>query len=137
MIEIVPFTVARVDEVVEIEQRVYPSPWTRRTFLDELAAPRRVYLMALEEDEVVGYGGMMLVAEEAHITTVVARPERRRARVATRLMLDLVSRAINEGTRSLTLEVRSSNQAAQARNAASITAHRVIRRPARNTAWSS
>ena len=114
MIEIVPLTVDRVDEVVGIEQRVYPTPWTKQIFLDELAAPRRVYLVALMEGEVVGYGGMMLVTEEAHITTVVTRPERRRARVATRLMLELVSRAVRKGTRSLTLEVRSSNQAAQA-----------------------
>ena len=114
MIEIVPLTVDRVDEVLGIEQRVYPTPWTRQTFLDELAAPHRVYLVALAEEEVVGYGGMMLVAEEAHITTVVTRPGRRRARVATRLMLELVGRAIREGSRSLTLEVRSSNQAAQA-----------------------
>ncbi|MDE0130866.1 MAG: ribosomal protein S18-alanine N-acetyltransferase [bacterium] len=114
MVEIVPLTVDRLDEVLEIEKQVYPTPWTRQTFLDELAAPRRVYLVALVEGEVVGYGGMMLVTEEAHITTVVTLPERRRARVATRMMLELVSRAIREGTRSLTLEVRSSNQAAQA-----------------------
>lgn len=114
MVEIVPLTVDRVSEVLEIEQRVYPTPWTGQTFLDELAAPQRVYLVALIDGEVVGYGGMMLVAEEAHITTVVTLPEKRRSRVGTRLMLELVSRAIQEGTRSLTLEVRFSNQAAQA-----------------------
>ena len=114
MIEIVPLTVDRVDKLLEIEQEVYPNPWTRQTFLDELAAPQRVYLVALIEGEVVGYGGIMLVTEEAHITTVVTRPVWRRARVATRLMLELISRAIQEGIRSLTLEVRSSNQAAQA-----------------------
>ena len=114
MIEIVPLTLDRLAEVVEIEKRVYPTPWTEQTFLEELSAPLRVYLVALMEGRVVGYGGMMLVPYEAHITSVVTLPERRRSRVATRLMLELVSRAIEEGTRSLTLEVRSSNQAAQA-----------------------
>lgn len=114
MIEIVPFTVDRLDEVVAIERQVYPQPWSEQTFLDEQAAPRRTYLLALADGEVVGYAGMMLVDEEAHITTVVTLPDRRRERVGTRLMLRLASQAAEEGAQSLTLEVRSSNQAAQA-----------------------
>ena len=114
MIEIVPLTADRLDEVLAIEQRVYATPWTEQTFLDELAAPRRTYLLALGDGEVMGYAGMMMVAEEAHITSVVTLPERRRERVATRLVLRLASQAVEEGARSLTLEVRSSNKAAQA-----------------------
>ncbi len=114
MIEIVPLTADRLDEVVEIERRVYPTPWSEETFLEELAAPRRIYLVALLEGEVVGYAGMMLVADEAHVTTVVTEPQRRRERVATRLMLRLAHRAVQSRARSLTLEVRSSNKGAQA-----------------------
>ena len=114
MIEIVPLTADRLDEVVEIERRVYPTPWSEETFLEELAAPRRIYLVALLEGEVVGYAGMMLVADEAHVTTVVTEPQRRRERVATRLMLCLAHRAVQSRARSLTLEVRSSNKGAQA-----------------------
>lgn len=114
MIEIVPLTADRLDEVLAIERRVYATPWTEQTFLDELAAPRRTYLLALGDGEVMGYAGMMMVAEEAHITSVVTLPERRRERVATRLVLRLASQAVEEGARSLTLEVRSSNKAAQA-----------------------
>ncbi len=114
MIEIVPFTVDRLDEVVAIERQVYPTPWSEQIFRDEMAAPRRTYLVALGEGKVVGYAGMMLVAEEAHITTVVTLPRRRRERLATRLMLRLASQAVEEGAHSLTLEVRSSNKAAQA-----------------------
>ena len=114
MIEIVPFTVDRLDEVVAIERQVYSTPWSEQIFRDEMAAPRRTYLVALGEGKVVGYAGMMLVAEEAHITTVVTLPERRRERLATRLMLRLASQAVEEGAHSLTLGGRSSNKAAQA-----------------------
>ncbi len=114
MIEIVPLTAALLDEVVDIERKVYPTPWSRQTFLDELAASRRTYLAALGDGKVAGYAGMMLVEDEAHITSVVTLPERRRERVATRLVLRLVTRAVEEGANSLTLEVRSSNKGAQA-----------------------
>ncbi len=114
MIEIVPLTVDHLDEVVAIEREVYPMPWKEETFTEELAAPLRTYLVALSDGQVVGYGGMMLVADEAHITTVVTSPKRRQKGVATRLMLRLAWEAVEGGARSLTLEVRSSNQAAQA-----------------------
>ena len=113
MIEIVPLTPDHLDEVVQIEQMVYPTPWSEQTFREELSAPRRTYLVALADGKVVGYSGMMLVADEAHITSVVTLPKRRRERVATRLMLRLARRAVEEGARSLTLEVRSSNKGAQ------------------------
>lgn len=115
MIEIVPLTTHLLDEVVEIERRVYPTPWSEETFREELAAPRRTYVAARADGEVVGYAGMMLVGgDEAHITSVVTLPERRRERVATRLVLRLAYQAVEEGARSLTLEVRSSNKGAQA-----------------------
>ena len=56
----------------------------------------------------------MLVGDEAHITTVVVHPDRRGDGVGTRLMLGLVESALGGGARSLTLEVRTSNAAAQA-----------------------
>ena len=114
MIEIVPLTTDLLDEVVEIERKVYPTPWTKETFCEEMAAPRRTYLVARLDGEVIGYAGMMLVADEAHVTSVVTLPERRRERVATRLMLRVAYQAVEEGARSLTLEVRSSNKGAQA-----------------------
>lgn len=114
MIEIVPLTADHLDEVVAIERQVYPMPWKEETFAEELAAPLRTYLAALSDGEVVGYAGMMLVEDEAHITTVVTLPERRQKGVATRLVLRLALGAVEAGARSLTLEVRSSNQAAQA-----------------------
>lgn len=113
VIEIVPLTIDRLNEVVEIEHRVYPTPWSAKTFREELAAPRRTYLIALSDGAVVGYAGMMMVEGEAHVTTVVTLPERRRERVGTRLMLRLAYHAVEEGARSLTLEVRSSNKGAQ------------------------
>ncbi len=66
-----------------------------------------------DEREVLGYAGLMVVGEEAHVTTVVVHPDRREDKLGTRLMLALVSAAKQANAKSLTLEVRASNVAAQ------------------------
>jgi [ribosomal protein S18]-alanine N-acetyltransferase len=97
-----------------IERAVYPQPWSARVFADELEQSNRVYLALDVDDHLAGFGGLMLVGDEAHITTVVVAPEHRQGRLGTRLMLGLVGAAVDHGARSLTLEVRTSNLAAQA-----------------------
>lgn len=97
-----------------LEQRVYPQAWSRQVFVDELEQPNRHYVVGEVGGVFVGYGGVMVVGDEAHITTVVVDPEYRQARVGTRLMLTLIDRALESGAHALTLEVRMSNEAAQA-----------------------
>lgn len=107
-------TLADVDAALELEQRVYRQAWSRQVFADELSQASRHYLAAEVEGTLAGYGGVMLVGEEAHITTVVVDPARRQGRIGTRLMLGLVDHALAGGAEALTLEVRVSNEAAQA-----------------------
>lgn len=110
-----PLTVDDVADAVELEARTYATPWSERVFRDELEAPGRTYLKAVDPGgRLVGYAGLMRVGEEAHITTVVVGPAHRGAGIGTRLMLELVTTAVNAGAGSLTLEVRVSNAAAQA-----------------------
>jgi ribosomal-protein-alanine N-acetyltransferase len=100
--------------ILRIEQATYPTPWTEGIFRDELKAPGRVYLVAEENDEVVGYSGLMVVLPEAHVTSVTVDPQRRGSRIGTRLMLRICQEALAAGANSLTLEVRVSNRNAQA-----------------------
>jgi [ribosomal protein S18]-alanine N-acetyltransferase len=105
------------DDIVaaeEIERAVYPQPWSTGVFADELGQDNRVYLALEVDGHLAGYGGLMLVVDEAHITTVVVAPQHRQGRLGTRLMMGLVDAAVDHGARSLTLEVRTSNLAAQA-----------------------
>jgi ribosomal-protein-alanine N-acetyltransferase len=109
-----PFTDHDIDQALEIERSTYPTPWTPGIFSDELKAPGRTYLAAEEGKGLVGYGGLMVVGEEAHITSLTVDPARRGGRIGTRLMLELSRQAVTAGATSLTLEVRVSNQRAQA-----------------------
>ena len=81
-------------------------------FRDELAAENRVYLAA-DENGVVGFGGVMLVGEEAHVTNLLVTPERRRRGIGRDLMVTLITAAVSAGARHITLEVRAGNEAAR------------------------
>jgi len=101
--------------VLRIEQQVYPRPWSMGLFMSELGyGPSRVYLTARVDGVVVGYGGLMLVAEDGHVTTLAVDPAWHRHTLGTRLLLALARAGIARGAKNLTLEVRASNQPAQA-----------------------
>lgn len=100
--------------VLRIEQQVYPTPWSLGLFTSELGfGPSRVYVVARVGATVVGYGGLMLVVDDGHITTLAVDPRWHRHRIGTRLLHTLAHVAIERGARNLTLEVRMSNEAAQ------------------------
>ena len=107
-----PMTTADIGEVVALERDIYPQPWSELVFRDELSLQNRSYLVVEHDGHVVAYGGLLVVDEDAHITTVAVDREARRHRLGTRLMLALVDEALAAGAEHLTLEVRASNDAA-------------------------
>jgi ribosomal-protein-alanine N-acetyltransferase len=101
--------------VLAIEARVFPEPWSATIFSSELALRHgRSYKVAKDGRHVVGYRGLMFVAEEAHITTLAVAPEYQGQGVATVLLIDAVHTSLGEGARHLSLEVATGNERAQA-----------------------
>lgn len=102
--------------VMPIEAVSYPRPWTIDVFRSEIEMMKRddrCYLVARERGAVVGYGGLMFALNDAHVTNIAVAPARQREGFATRLLAELALVAISRGCDALTLEVRSSNIAAQ------------------------
>ena len=108
-----PMLRSDVPIVATLEREIYPEPWSARVFFDELGHANRSYLVGAVAGEVVGYGGLMLVEADAHITTLAVAQDLRRRKLGTRLLLALVERAVALGARHLTLEVRATNSDAQ------------------------
>ena len=114
-VEVSPLRKKHLRAVMGIEQQVYTHPWTHSLFLSELALPAsRVYLVARVDRVVVGYAGLMLAPDEAHITTIAVDPQWQRQHVGTRLMVALTREAIERHFAAMTLEVRVSARGAQA-----------------------
>lgn len=105
---------ADIPAVAELECEIYDQPWSPRVFFDELSMENRRYLVATDDDGLVlGYCGLLIVEEDAHVTTIAVAPTSRGYHLGTRLMLEMVDAALDADTRHLTLEVRISNDAAQ------------------------
>ena len=114
-IEIMRMRRRHLRRVLQIEAQVYPRPWSASLFLSELAQRNtRIYIVARIEGEVIGYSGMMFTGREAHITNIAVDPAHHGRKVGTRLLLNQVTEAIARGAQVLSLEVRVSNNVAQA-----------------------
>ena len=113
-VNVQPMRRRHLRSVLRIEQQVYPRPWSSSLFMSELALrATRAYYVARVGRDLVGYAGLMMTLDEAHVTTIAVDPKRHRAKIGTRLMLVLAREAIARGAVAITLEVRMSNDAAQ------------------------
>jgi ribosomal-protein-alanine N-acetyltransferase len=113
VIDIRRLTLSDLDEIERIEQRVYPTPWSRSMFAGELAKPSSLPLGAFEEDErLIGYLIVSRYVDAWHIMNLAVDRERRRAGIGSRLLDELFDVTAGDGRRGYTLEVRVSNKAA-------------------------
>ncbi len=103
-----------VDDVLVIENLSFPVPWSRAAFVQELKGNRLArYVAAKADGRVVGYAGMWMVIDEAHITNIAVHPEYRGQGIGSKLLERLIEIALEEGVDNMTLEVRVSNEIAQ------------------------
>lgn len=118
---IAPMRRRHLRSVLAIEHAVYPRPWSPALFAAELGlANTRRYVVALAPNpdrplvgrKVVGYAGVMVAVDEAHITTVAVAPEHHRQKVATHLLLAILTEARRMGAQAATLEARVANRGA-------------------------
>lgn len=111
---VVPMRKRHLTQVMRIEAKVYPRPWSLGIFLSELnLTDSRHYYVAQSGRKVVGYCGMMTAVGEGHITNIAVDPEFWGIQVATRLLVNAFEVGLRTGVKDMTLEVRASNSRAQ------------------------
>ena len=104
-----------VPALVRIEDEAFPEPWSRAMLLDEIARlESRRYSVAVEAGRIVGYLGLMFVADEVHVNTIATAPGEEGRGIATSLLEEALAAARERGARRATLEVAVSNLRAQA-----------------------
>ena len=93
-----------------IEQKAYPTPWSRSMFASELAKPTSICLGAFEGQDLAGYVINSRYVDAWHVMNVAVDPEHQRRGVATALLERLFELTRDDERRGYTLEVRVSNE---------------------------
>lgn len=107
-------TVADIPSIMMIEHEAFTSPWSAEAFTNELLNNMFARYMVMEhEDQIIGYGGMWIIMDEAHVTNIAIRSDYRGQGLGNRLLLELQRTAVFFGAAKMTLEVRVSNDIAQ------------------------
>ena len=114
MTEIRQMRQEHVAQVAELEKICFADPWSEKSIASELENPLSYWLVALDEDRVVGYAGSQTVLGETDMMNVAVRPEYRRQGIAEALILALIGQLRRRQSHCLTLEVRDSNTSARA-----------------------
>jgi ribosomal-protein-alanine acetyltransferase len=105
-----------LDAIMALEEASFPTDaWSRGAMSAEIASPHGRYLVDVEDDRVVGYGGVRAVhgAADADIQTLALEPARRGTGRGRRLLRALIAEARDRGAREVFLEVRADNPVAQ------------------------
>ena len=113
-IKIVPMNADHLEELEKLERLCFSRPWSRKMLAEELENQCAAFLVAQdgETGQVIGYAGLLVVADEGYITNVAVFPEYRRQGVAAKLLAVFENFARGNHLAFLTLEVRPSNAAA-------------------------
>ena len=112
-IRIVPMNADHLEDLERLERICFSRPWSKRMLGEELENQCAAFLVAEDENgTVLGYAGLLVMLDEGYITNVAVFPEYRRLGVAAKIIEVYMNFAAANNLAFLTLEVRSSNEAA-------------------------
>lgn len=107
--QIVPMDRSHIDQIAQLEQACFSSPWTANMLTDALFDTQASFIVAEDEEgNVLGYAGLHVIVDEGYIDNVAVEPDARRHGVASAL-LDVFCRFGAANLAFLSLEVRASN----------------------------
>lgn len=109
MIELEMLSKKHLNSIIRIENENFAMPWGRASLEKEIKNKMSIYVVALEDKNVVGYGGMWHVVNEGHITNIVVDKDYRNKGIATMIINRLMEIGRQKEMIGLTLEVRMSN----------------------------
>jgi len=112
MIEVREMRIDDLQQVMVIENANFAVPWTEMGFFSFLIREDTMFLVAEEGDEIVGYGGLIMVLDESDITNVAVKQSRQDEGIGKLLVSELIARGSKAGVTTIHLEVRNSNEKA-------------------------
>lgn len=101
-----------VSQIAELEKLCFNDPWSRNSIASELDNKLSFWLVAEENGNVLGYVGSQTVLGETDMMNIATHPDYRKKGIGTALITALIDVLAKQGSHSLMLEVRASNDSA-------------------------
>lgn len=107
-------TLSDIGTIARIERESFTAPWSEEAFRNELMNNMFAKYMVMEQSgRILGYGGMWMIVDEAHVTNIAVREAYRGQGLGKRLLQELMYTAQWLGALRMTLEVRVTNEIAK------------------------
>ena len=100
---------ADVESIAMLEQVCFHTPWPIEFIYEDVCITKNTYLILQEDGKTIGYAGMWIILDEAHLNNICIHPDHRGGGKGKALLTALMQDAIDLGAESMTLEVRVSN----------------------------
>jgi ribosomal-protein-alanine N-acetyltransferase len=110
--EFLPLTVQDASVCAQLEREYIECPWSEKTIIDSLSLDAYIFVKAVQNGELVGYGGAQLVIDELNICNVAVFERFRHKGAASGILNTIVATGKARGAKRAFLEVNSSNVAA-------------------------
>ena len=104
---------SHVSQIAELEKLCFSDPWSEKSIASELNNRLSLWYVAIEDGSVIGYVGSQTVLGETDMMNIAIHPEHRNRGIATALISKLIQGLTEQGSHSLMLEVRASNEPAK------------------------
>lgn len=114
MIHYLPMNASHIAAIAQLETACFSDPWSEASVASELDNRLSRWIVAMDGENLVGYVGSQTVLGESDMMNIAVAPNARRKGVAQGLIAALIQTLTEMDCRSLTLEVRASNEPAQA-----------------------
>ena len=98
-----------LDNILEIENRSFPSPWSQRAFIQEIENPISHIWVLLADNQLVGYICFWLFDREIQLINIAVHPDEKGKGLGHHLMTRMIETGLSKGSQYIWLEVRISN----------------------------
>jgi len=103
---------ADVSAIAMLEQCCFHTPWPIEFIYEDVVISKNFYLVMESGEEPIGYAGMWIILDEAHLNNICIHPDHRGGGKGKALLRALMEAAAEQGADSMTLEVRVGNSVA-------------------------
>jgi len=103
---------SHIPQIAELEKMCFNDPWSEASIASELNNRLSLWLVAVENEKVIGYVGSQTVLGETDMMNIAVHPDYRKQGIGTCLIVGLIGALEQRGSHSLMLEVRVSNEPA-------------------------